>query len=139
MVGKTQRQAGAVLDYMHAHTRAETKDQLVGAVGRTFESNRYEKQTLLLLFFILYILSCAPRSVGNRRWFAKTGSGNTHKRTNSRTKRHTRMEFLVHQKQGSAGTDAAEGCAGGAKNTPFFSIFPMFVPSLSWQNDRLYT
>ena len=43
MVGKTQRQAGAVLDYMHAHTRAETKDQLVGAVGRTFESNRYEQ------------------------------------------------------------------------------------------------
>ena len=26
---------------------------------------------------------------------------------------------------------------GGAE-TPFFSIFPMFVPSLSWQNDRLY-
>lgn len=40
MVGKTQRQAGAVLDFMHAHTRVETKDQLVGVVGRTFESNR---------------------------------------------------------------------------------------------------
>ena len=40
MVGKTQRQAGAVLDFMHAHTRAETKEQLVGTVGRTFESNR---------------------------------------------------------------------------------------------------
>ena len=38
MVGKTQRQAGAVLDFMHAHKRAETK--LVGVVGRTFESNR---------------------------------------------------------------------------------------------------
>jgi hypothetical protein len=40
MVGKTQRQAGAVLDFMHAHTRAETRDQMIGAVGRTFESNR---------------------------------------------------------------------------------------------------
>jgi hypothetical protein len=66
MVGKTQRQAGAVLDYMHAHTRAETKDQLVGAVGRTFESNRYEKQTLLLLFYharhvLLGIVDGLPR------------------------------------------------------------------------------
>lgn len=40
MVGKTQRQAGSVLDFIHAHTRAAAQEQLVGAVGRTFESNR---------------------------------------------------------------------------------------------------
>jgi hypothetical protein len=28
--------------------------------------------------------------------------------------------------------------AGGAKNGIFLSVFPMFVPSLSWQNDRFY-
>jgi hypothetical protein len=27
----------------------------------------------------------------------------------------------------------------GAKNGIFFGVFPMFVPSLSWQNDRFYT
>jgi len=26
----------------------------------------------------------------------------------------------------------------GAKNDIFFGVFPMFVPSLSWQNDRFY-
>jgi hypothetical protein len=26
----------------------------------------------------------------------------------------------------------------GAKNGICFCVFPMFVPSLSWQNDRLY-
>ena len=26
----------------------------------------------------------------------------------------------------------------GAKNGIFFGVFPMFVPSLSWQNDRFY-
>jgi hypothetical protein len=26
----------------------------------------------------------------------------------------------------------------GAKNAVFFGVFPMFVPSLSWQNDRFY-
>jgi hypothetical protein len=26
----------------------------------------------------------------------------------------------------------------GAKKRPFFLPFPMFVPSLSWQNDRFY-
>eukprot|EP01043_Picozoa_sp_COSAG02_P041643 COSAG02_NODE_3469_length_6691_cov_9.305218_2_plen_81_part_00 len=45
MVGKTQRQAGAVLDFMHAHTRAEVSDKMVGAVGRTFESNRSQLVT----------------------------------------------------------------------------------------------
>ena len=28
--------------------------------------------------------------------------------------------------------------AFGAKNRIFFRVFPMFVPSLSWQNDRFY-
>jgi hypothetical protein len=35
----------------------------------------------------------------------------------------------------------AAGKAGGlsgAKNGIFFGVFPMFVPSLSWQNDRFY-
>jgi hypothetical protein len=27
----------------------------------------------------------------------------------------------------------------GAKNGIFFQVFPMFVPSLSWQNDRFDT
>jgi hypothetical protein len=27
----------------------------------------------------------------------------------------------------------------GAKNAIFFAVFPMFVPSLSWQNDRFDT
>jgi hypothetical protein len=26
----------------------------------------------------------------------------------------------------------------GAKNGIFFGVFPMFVPSLSWQNDHFY-
>jgi hypothetical protein len=26
----------------------------------------------------------------------------------------------------------------GAENGIFFGVFPMFVPSLSWQNDRFY-
>ena len=26
----------------------------------------------------------------------------------------------------------------GAKNGIFFRVFPMFVPSLSWQTDRFY-
>jgi ABC-type multidrug transport system ATPase subunit len=36
-----------------------------------------------------------------------------------------------------AGADRGD-ITGGAKNGSFFGVFPMFVPSLSWQNVRLY-
>lgn len=58
MVGKTQRQAGAVLDFMHAHTRAEMKEQMVGTVGRTFESNR--SQLVNARMFCLTFHSIVP-------------------------------------------------------------------------------
>ena len=30
-------------------------------------------------------------------------------------------------------------CVGAKNGSVFFGVFPMFVPSLSWQNDRFYT
>ena len=41
MVGKTQRQAANVLDFLHARVVAQDR-LMVGTVGRTFESNRAE-------------------------------------------------------------------------------------------------
>ena len=65
--------------------------------------------------------------------------------------RHSRtsLEFLLDGKSVGLLTlkpeDAlpadAVPCAGGchgAKNAIFFGVFPMFIPSLSWQNNRFY-
>jgi hypothetical protein len=47
-------------------------------------------------------------------------------------------ELTEIELEGEGWDDTGPFRLSGAKNAPFFSTFPMSVPSLSWQNDRLY-
>jgi hypothetical protein len=61
---------------------------------------------------------------------------------NTTPKRHQNdTNTKTQQKQGGKSVDRNWGREDPdeARKTPFlFSAFPMFVPSLSWQNDRFY-
>ena len=59
MVGKTQRQAGAVLDFMHAHTRAAAQEQLVGA-------GEYTRNPPLLVILGPSLTDCLWLQLGGR-------------------------------------------------------------------------
>ena len=48
-------------------------------------------------------------------------------------------DFDGHVLSWKTGVVRMEGESLGRKNGIFFGVFPMFVPSLSWQNDRFYT
>ena len=73
--------------------------------------------------------------------FTKTGSGQTQ---GSHPREREMMRFLTDAgfqgrcdaaERGEPGADAAQ--PHGAKNAIFVGVFPMFVPSLSWQNHRI--
>jgi hypothetical protein len=68
-------------------------------------------------------LFIAPFSLHKYGRFAKTGSGQTYE-----TLRGNGAVCLLQV------DSRLSEC--GAKNAIFFGVFPMFVPSLSWQNDR---
>jgi len=57
-----------------------------------------------------------------------------------RVQRHQHLPALRHVRSPAAVgiTPADVVIATLQKNGPFLSAFPMFVPSLSWQNDALY-
>eukprot|EP01046_Picozoa_sp_COSAG06_P004394 COSAG06_NODE_182_length_20899_cov_89.175048_27_plen_207_part_00 len=54
-------------------------------------------------------------------------------------KAEARLKKQKQKKAAAAAASAAEGGGEGCELHALFLHFPMFVPSLSWQNDRFYT